>query len=256
MYAALLIVYSFSLTTNHSDHDHCPYMTEPFVNNAERLLMELLGIAGVSGEEREIMERIASLLRAAGAKDVKFDQAHRRIPHGGQIGNLVCKLPGTIPGRRRLLLAHVDTVPLCQGARPVRRGQWIVPRDKHTGLGGDDRAGTAAILSAALEILRRKLPHPPLSFLWTVQEEVGLFGARFSSLGMLGKPALAFNFDGGSTEKITLGRHRRLPAEYPRRRPRQPCRSESRAGGQRHHHRLAGHRPVARPGVAGANCEG
>ncbi len=154
------------------------------------------------------MEAIAALLRAAGApaECLSFDQAHRRSPrNGGQIGNLVCKLPGTAPGRRRLLMAHVDTVPLCRGARPVRRGRWIVPADKQTALGADDRAGTTAILSAAIEILRRRLPHPPLTFLWTVQEEIGLYGARFCSLGALGKPALAFNFDGGATDKVSVG---------------------------------------------------
>ena len=110
-----------------------------------------------------------------------------RHPAGGG-----CSWPTSIPCRYA-------------GSRPARRGRWIVPCDKQTGLGGDDRAGNAAILSAALEILRRKLPHPPLSFLWTVQEEIGLFGARYSSLGMLGRPALAFNFDGSSTEKVTTG---------------------------------------------------
>ncbi len=102
-------------------------------------------------------------------------------------------------------MAHVDTVPLCRGARPVRRGRWIVPADKHTALGADDRAGSAAILSAALAVLRRGLPHPPLVFLWTVQEEIGLYGARFCSLRPLGKPALAFNFDGGATDKVVVG---------------------------------------------------
>ena len=80
-----------------------------------------------------------------------------------------------------------------------------MPADKHTALGADDRTGTAVLLVTALEILRRKLPHPPLTLLWTVQEELGLQGARFARLGMLGKPRMAFNFDGGSSEKLTIG---------------------------------------------------
>ena len=182
-------------------------MKDRFTAAAEQLLMELLAIEGVSGEEQAIMEFMAARLRAAGVGDeaIRFDRAERRCPQGGQIGNLICKLPGTQPGPRRLLMAHADTVPLCRGARPVRRGRWIVPADKQTGLGADDRAGAAAILAVALDILRRRLPHPPLVFLWTIQEEVGLYGARYGSLGMLGKPALAFNFDGGSTDKLTIG---------------------------------------------------
>jgi tripeptide aminopeptidase len=117
----------------------------------------------------------------------------------------VLRLPGTRTGKRRLLMAHADTVPLCEGAQPVRRGGFVVPRDKHTALGADDRAGTAVVLAVAMEVLRRGLPHPPLTFLWTVQEEVGLYGARCARLGLLGRPQLAFNFDGGDAGKLTIG---------------------------------------------------
>jgi tripeptide aminopeptidase len=63
----------------------------------------------------------------------------------------------------------------------------------------------AVILNAALQILKQGLPHPPLTFLWTIQEEVGLQGARLASLEMLGKPRLAFNWDGGVADKLTIG---------------------------------------------------
>jgi tripeptide aminopeptidase len=169
--------------------------------------MELLAIPGGSGQEGRVMRYITGRLRQARAPAaaIHFDQAHRRSPHGGEIGNLACTLAGTVRGGRRMLMAHVDTVPLCQGARPVRRGPWIVPADKHTALGADDRAGCAVVLATALEILRGRLPHPPLSFFWTVQEETGLHGARHARLGMLGKPQLAFNFDGGSAQRLTVG---------------------------------------------------
>jgi tripeptide aminopeptidase len=182
-------------------------MDDRYIKSAEQLLMELLAIPGPSCREQEVMEFIAARLRRAGAPkgSILRDQAHRHSQHGGQVGNMVCRLPGTRPGGRRLLMAHVDTVPLCEGARPVRRGGWIVPADKHTGLGADDRAGTAVVLAAALEILKHQPSHPPLCFLWTVQEELGLFGARHARLGMLGKPRLAFNFDGGPIEKVTMG---------------------------------------------------
>jgi len=175
--------------------------------NAEQLVIDLMSIAGRSGQEGRVMQFIAKRLRQAGASavDVQFDLAHRHSFHGGETGNLTCKLPGTMRGGRRMLMAHADTVPLCQGARPVRRGRWLVPADKHTALGADDRSGCAVVLATAIEILRRKLPHPPLTFLWTVQEEIGLHGARHARLGMLGKPRLAFNFDGGPPEKLTVG---------------------------------------------------
>lgn len=104
-----------------------------------------------------------------------------------------------------MLSAHMDTVPICVGTKPVKRGKKIVAADSTTGLGGDDRAGVAVLLSTALAIVRNKLPHPPLTFLWTVQEESGLHGARHIGMSLLGKPQLAFNFDGQLPGRITIG---------------------------------------------------
>ena len=104
-----------------------------------------------------------------------------------------------------MLMAHVDTVPICVGTVPQVDGNTVRSGNPQTGLGADDRAGAAVVLQTALEILTGKHPHPPLTFLWTVQEEVGLYGARFAKLGALGKPKLAFNWDGGSPEKLTIG---------------------------------------------------
>lgn len=87
----------------------------------------------------------------------------------------------------------------------MREGEFVRSANPATGLGGDDRAGAATILTAALEILRRKLPHPPLTFCWFVQEEVGLQGSRYLQVPLLGKPAMAFNWDGGAANKLTIG---------------------------------------------------
>ncbi|MEK6248281.1 MAG: M20/M25/M40 family metallo-hydrolase, partial [Planctomycetales bacterium] len=160
-----------------------------------------------SGEERLVSESISDQLRRAGAKSsaIQTDCAHRRTPLAGQVGNLVFRMPGTLRGPRRMLMAHMDTVPICVGAQPVLDKGRIRSRDPNTGLGADDRAGVAVILNTAIELLRRRITHPPLTFFWTVQEEVGLQGVRYASLGQLGKPQLAFNFDGGSPEKLTVG---------------------------------------------------
>lgn len=182
-------------------------MNRDFLKNAESMLLELLAISGVSGDEQKIMQAIVRRLRQAGAtaETLRMDRPPRSSPKKGNAGNLVLRLPGTLPGKRRLLSAHVDTVPLCRDARPVRRGRYIVPADKNTALGADDRAGAAVLLAVASEILQSRLPHPPLTFLWTVQEEVGLYGARYAKLSMLGKPQMAFNFDGGASNKVTIG---------------------------------------------------
>ena len=176
-------------------------------SDALELVMEMMAIPGRSGEEAAIMDFIRGKLIAASVPQsaLSFDDANRRTPLGGQVGNLVLKLPGTIRGPRRMLSAHVDTVPICVGSRPVKRGKYVVSANKETGLGADDRSGAAILLTTVMAILGSKLPHPPLTFLWAVQEEVGLFGARYVRLSKLGKPRLAFNFDGGAANALKIG---------------------------------------------------
>jgi tripeptide aminopeptidase len=166
-----------------------------------------MAIPGVSGSEGAVARFITQQLVAAGADAaaIRHDDANQRTLIAGEVGNLVFQLPGSKPGPRRLLMAHMDTVPICLGAQPERRGNVIASANPKTGLGADDRGGVAAVLTAAVEILQRKLDHPPLTFFWPVQEEVGLHGARHADLMLLGKPKLAFNWDGGPAEKLTLG---------------------------------------------------
>jgi tripeptide aminopeptidase len=179
------------------------------VSDAEalRLVTEMMAIPGRSGKETAIIEFIRQHLLGAGASPaaLRNDNAHRRSIHGGEVGNLVLKLPGTVRAPRRMLVAHTDTVPVCIGSRPIRKGGRIVSADRTTGVGADDRTGSAVLLTTALAILRGGLPHPPLTFLWAVQEETGLHGVRHAQLGLLGRPRLSFNFDGGTPSKITIG---------------------------------------------------
>jgi tripeptide aminopeptidase len=171
------------------------------------LILEMLPIPGLSGHEGAIVEFITKKLRDAGvrADAIMTDDVNRRSPLGGDVGNLICKLPGTVRGPRRLLMAHVDTVPLCVGTRPLVKNGFITSGNPVTGLGADNRSGASAILHAVLEVLRLGLPHPPLTFFWPVQEEVGLYGARFVKLAALGHPKLCFNWDGNEAHRITVG---------------------------------------------------
>jgi tripeptide aminopeptidase len=174
---------------------------------ALELVLEMMPIPGVSGREGPIAEYITRRLRDAGvpASHIHTDQVYRKSPFGGEQGNLIVRLPGTLRGPRRLLMAHIDTVPLCEGSKPVLRGRQVRSGNAHTALGADNRAGAAIVLNTVLEILKRRRPHPPLTFFWPVQEEVGLNGARFVRLADLGRPKLAFNWDGGKPGDVTVG---------------------------------------------------
>jgi len=174
--------------------------------------MDLATIPGKSGEEKAVMTRLIEILSAAGVPEhcFAFDDAHTRTPGGGQIGNLIVRVPGTIAGPTTVLSAHTDTVPVCIGARPVQDGDVIrnqLGEDGRsaTGLGADDRAGCAAMVTAAMELLRSNQPYAPFTLLFCIQEEIGLYGARYLNRETLGLVDRAFNFDGGSVEKLVCG---------------------------------------------------
>ena len=88
-----------------------------------------------------------------------------------------------------MFLTHLDTVPLCAGAEPLRKGKRIVSA-RETALGGDNRTGVACLVTLVATLLEQRLPHPPLTLLFTVREESGLWGARFVRKEALGEPVV------------------------------------------------------------------
>jgi len=57
-------------------------------------------------------------------------------------------------------MTHLDTVPLCAGAKPVRRGKTIVPEGK-TALGGDNRTGVGTLVTMLGTLLQQQAPARP-----------------------------------------------------------------------------------------------
>src|ERR1044072_9343669 len=145
-------------------------------------LMRFLAIEGVTGQEAAIGREVAAALKDIGvpARAVRLDDANTRIPLPTQTGNLIVDLPGrgALHNQPRLMfMTHMDTVPLCAGARPKQQGRRIVNTAK-TALGGDNRTGCAVLATLAAEPARQQLAHPPITLLFCVREESGLWGAR------------------------------------------------------------------------------
>jgi tripeptide aminopeptidase len=176
------------------------------VASAENYLMRYLSIEGVTGQEAKIAAAISEDLQALGvpASAIHYDTAHKRIPVPTETGNLIVHLPGTRPGPRLLFSTHLDTVPLCAGAKPRREGDRIVS-DGTTALGGDNRTGCALIVALVETLLKHKLPHPPISLLFTVREESGLHGARELIASDLNGAAMCFNVDGRLASELIIG---------------------------------------------------
>jgi tripeptide aminopeptidase len=172
-------------------------------------LMRFLAVEGVTGREARIGRELAAALKAAGVppRSIRHDDASARIPVPTETGNLIVDLPGrgALKAADRLLfMTHMDTVPLCAGAKPKRQGKKIV-NTARTALGGDNRVGCAVLVTLAAELARQKLDHPPLTMLFTVREESGLWGARHVNPEDLGGVTMGFNYDGRSASDVVIG---------------------------------------------------
>src|SRR6476660_1616385 len=176
------------------------------VKAAEDHLMKFLSVEGITGQEAAIAAAVSDELRKVGvpASAIRFDDANKRIPLPTQTGNLYVDLPGTRSGQRLLFATHLDTVPLCAGAKPRIDGRRIVS-DGTTALGGDNRTGCALLVSLAETLLKQKLPHPPITLLFTVREESGLHGARELKPADLGGAKMCFNVDGKLASELITG---------------------------------------------------
>lgn len=174
--------------------------------NALDHLMTLLAVPGLSGREGKVAKEIQRRLKSVGVKPswMMIDRANKKIPGDFEIGNLIVKLPGTLKGPRILFASHMDTVPLTRGAVPTIRGRRIVPKGP-TALGGDNRTAVACLVTLAETLLKNKIPHPPLTLLFTVGEEIGLWGARYVTRRDLGNPTMGFNYDSGDPALIEIG---------------------------------------------------
>ncbi len=145
------------------------------------LFLDLVRIDSHSRAEAAIARRLEQELTARGA-EVWFDDAGAQI--GGNVGNLLARLPGTVAAEPLLLSAHMDTVVPGTGVRPIVDGD-IIRSDGRTVLGGDDKSGLA-IICEVLSLLREHgLPHGDVEIAFTVCEEVGLLGAKHLDVSRL-----------------------------------------------------------------------
>lgn len=176
-------------------------------------LMALLPVQGESTNEDAVADHIeAALLNCGvGRAAITRDRAFERSEYGGSCGNLIVRFAavGDVGGPAWLLTAHMDTVALAVGCKPRLveddAGQRIINDNPEAALGGDDRAGCAALLHVARALAAHPdRPRPAIGLGFFVQEEVGLVGSREFDPGGLGfdGPILGFNFDGSSACEV------------------------------------------------------
>jgi tripeptide aminopeptidase len=159
----------------------------------KQLFLELVRIDSLSRRERDVALRLQREVESAGAV-CRYDNAGERVR--GNTGNLIARIPGTVPGVQPLLLcAHMDTVVPGEGVKPIVEGD-IIRTDGSTVLGGDDKSGCAIICEVLHQLRERNIPHGPIDVVFTICEEIGLQGARNLDLSLIeAKEGLVYDSD-------------------------------------------------------------
>jgi len=82
-------------------------------------LLDLLAIPGEPGKERQIFDTVKQRLNAIGiaSENMSEDETFEQSEYGGDCGNLIVKIPGRRDGPSRMFSTHLDTVPICVGAK-------------------------------------------------------------------------------------------------------------------------------------------
>lgn len=154
--------------------------------------LELVQINSPSRREGAVAQRVMHILHELGAA-ITVDSSAERL--GGETGNIIARLPGTIDAPPILFNSHIDTVEPTETLR-VKLHEDKITSDGTTILGADDKAGVAAIIEAVRTVLAAGIPRPPLEIVFTVAEEIGLMGSMVMDYDLL-KAKIGFVADSG-----------------------------------------------------------
>ena len=149
---------------------------------------DLVRIDSPSDEEEEVALHLTDRLSRLGFSVAR--DAH---------GNVIASEDGENP---LLLSAHMDTVEPGRGIEPIIKGDRITS-DGTTILGGDCKAGVAAILEGLESVGEDATSRRPVQVVFTRGEEIGLVGASNLDYSMI-RASEAVVFDGnGPVNTIT-----------------------------------------------------
>lgn len=145
--------------------------------NEKRLVdafMEYVGISSPTKSEGRFAAYISKVLESLGL-EVVIDDAGEKV--GSDTGNVIAKLKGNTEGDTLLFSCHMDTVSPGVDIKP-HIADGVIYSDGTTVLGGDDKAGIAAIIEALTVIKEQNISHADIEVVFSIFEEGGLHGAK------------------------------------------------------------------------------
>ncbi len=164
--------------------------------NKDRLVNTFLGLAAINsptGHEKAVADILEPELKALGFQVVR-DKAGEKI--GGDTGNVVAGKKGSRSAATPILFnAHMDIVSPTDGWGYKMEGDTITSSGD-TILAADAKAGIAAIMEAMRVVEEQQVPHGEIQIVFSIGEEVGLFGAKYLDYGLI-TARCAFVYDMG-----------------------------------------------------------
>ncbi len=142
--------------------------------NVVEEFMAMASLNSPSRREAPVADYLVTRLRELGLDPLVDDSAPLT---GSDTGNVVVRVPGNTAGPTILLGAHMDTVGPTEGMTPILR-DGVIYSNGETVLGADDKAGIAIILAVLAGLQAENTPHGDIEIVFSVQEEVGLFGVK------------------------------------------------------------------------------
>lgn len=146
--------------------------------NKDRLISQFLDYVKISSpsyKEGNFAHVLRKDLEEIGF-EVMIDDAGEKS--GSDTGNLIGYLKGTKDVEPIMFCAHMDTVTPCDNIEPIIEN-GVIKSSGNTILSADDKAGIVAILEGIRHIKENNIPHGDIEVVFTICEEVGLYGSKY-----------------------------------------------------------------------------
>lgn len=163
--------------------------------NIDRLtsqFMDYVRISSPSYKEGTFAKVLEKDLKEIGF-EVITDNAFEKA--GSDTGNLIGYLKGNKDVEPIMFCAHMDTVTPCENIEPIIE-DGIIKSKGNTILSADDKAGIVSILEGIRYIKANNIPHGDIEVVFTICEEVGLYGSKYLDYSKI-KSKMAFVLDTG-----------------------------------------------------------
>jgi len=145
--------------------------------NQERLVERFLKYVQIDSETRNEKAFSEVLVKELTDMGIEVIRDNAGTPVGSNTDNIIARLKGSTDQPSIMFSSHMDTVSPGNGIKPVVEN-GIIKTDGTTVLGGDDKAGIAAIIEAFQTLIEAGTAHGDVEAIITIAEEGGLNGSK------------------------------------------------------------------------------